>query len=137
MCFMTMGSLNEDVEARLRLADEMLNDAKSFLRDGHLKSAADRAYYSMFHAAQAALANEGMKPPRTHSGLRSQFARHFVRAGIVEREFSKHLTLAQEMREKSTYEVYADISRGSTEELVDNAEAFVQRIKALVGEERL
>jgi len=51
----------EFVEECLKLADEFLGDAKRFLALGRPRSATDRAYYAMFHAAQAVLASRGFK----------------------------------------------------------------------------
>ena len=54
---------------RLELAERFLNTARDNLRNGDLGSAVDRAYYSMFHAAHAALAFRGVQEPKTHKGL--------------------------------------------------------------------
>ncbi|MBC7114616.1 MAG: HEPN domain-containing protein [Archaeoglobi archaeon] len=40
---------------QLELADEFLSDAIELLSTGRLRSAIDRAYYAIFHAAQALL----------------------------------------------------------------------------------
>src|SRR3990172_6816347 len=66
-----MEPLSEYARTRLELAREMLADAKSLCDEGRLRSAADRAYYTMFHAAQAALAGRGEKAPRAPKGLRA------------------------------------------------------------------
>lgn len=124
--------LSEYVKTRLQLADDMLTDARLLFNNNRLKSAADRAYYSMFHAAQAALATHGIRVPRTHRGLRSQFGEHLVATGIIEREYSRDLTLAHEMRQESTYEAYATISVTAVAELIGKAEKFLQRIGQLV-----
>ena len=78
----------------MQLAEEMLADAR-FMRDsGRLKSAADRAYYAMFHAVQAALSQTGARPPKTHKGVRTLFARHVVATKKVPRTLSQDLTFA-------------------------------------------
>lgn len=129
---MIMEPLSEYVKTRLRLADDMLTDARLLFNNNRLKSAADRAYYSMFHAAQAALATHGIRPPRSHRGLRSQFGKHLVTTGIIEREYSKDLTHAYEMRQESTYEAYATLSVDAVATLIGRAEKFLERINRLV-----
>lgn len=114
----------------------MLADAKSLCDEGRLRSAADRAYYTMFHAAQAALAGRGEKAPRTHKGLRSMFGERLVAAGLVEREYSRDLTKAFEMRQESTYEAYGAITGDEVADLVQTAARFVDRVEALVREKR-
>lgn len=125
--------LSEYVKTRLQLADEMLTDAKLLFSNNRLKSAADRAYYSMFHGAQAALAANGIKAPRTHRGLRSEFSKHLVRTGIIERDYSRDLTLAHEMRQESSYEAYATLHADAVAQLIAKAERFLERINRLVS----
>jgi uncharacterized protein (UPF0332 family) len=132
---MTTERLSEYARTRLRLAEEMLADARLLLGDGRLKSAADRAYYSMFHSAQAALAAQGIAAPRSHRGLRSQFGKHLVVTGIIEREYARDLTLAHEMRQEGTYEAYAAMSVDSVAELVARAQKLLERVNLLVRKE--
>ncbi len=89
----------------------------------------------MFHAAQAALAKHGSKAPRTHRGLRSQFSERLVASGVLEREYSRDLTKAFEVRQECTYEAYASLSRDEVHDLLARAVRFLERIKKLVVEE--
>ena len=132
-----MEPLSEYARTRLELAREMLADAKSLCDEGRLRSAADRAYYTMFHAAQAALAGRGEKAPRTHKGLRSMFGERLVAAGLIEREYSRDLTKAFEMRQESTYEAHGAATEGEVAGLIGRAERFLIRVEALLGEQRL
>jgi len=131
---MMMEPLSEYGRTRLELAEEMLADAKALHAEGRLRSAADRAYYSIFHAAQAALAKHGLKALRTHKGLRSQFGERLIATGILGREYSRDLTKAFEMRQESTYEAYGSVTGDEMADLIARAERFVARIRALVGE---
>ena len=133
---MTLEPSSEYVQTRLQLADDMLADARLLFTNSRLKSAADRAYYGMFHAAQAALGSQGVKAARSHRGLRSQFSEHLVATGILEKEYSKDLTFAHERRQESTYEAYGAIGDSDVAELIAKAEKFVSRIRRLVDEDR-
>jgi len=120
----------------LELAEEMLADALALHKEGRLRSAADRAYYSIFHAAQAALASRGLKAPRTHKGLRSQFGEQLISTGMLERDYSRDLTKAFEMRQESTYEAYGLVAGDEVSDLIGRAERFLKRIKGFVSEKR-
>ncbi len=124
--------LSEYGRTRLELAEEMLADAKALYNEGRLRSAADRAYYSIFHAAQAALAKHGLKAPRPHKGLRSQFGEQLIATGILERGYSRDLTKALEMRQESTYEAYGSVTGDEVADLIARAEKSLQRIRAFV-----
>ena len=112
----------------------MLKDAKRLYQEKSLRSAADRAYYSMFHAAHAALAHQGVKAPRSHRGLRSVFGQELVSTGVIEREYSRDLTKAHEARQESTYEAYGQIDDQEVADLISGAEGFLARIKRLTTE---
>jgi len=72
---MTMEPSNEYVKRCLVLAEEFLTDAKFCLAHSRLRSAVNNAYYAMFHASQSILASKGVRPPRTHKGLRERFCK--------------------------------------------------------------
>lgn len=132
---MTMGPSSEYARTRLELATNMLSDAKFLLGQGRLSSAVDRAYYAMFHAAQAALAAAGVKAPRSHRGLRNQFGEHVVATGLVEREYARDLTKASEVRQEATYEAYAPApTADEATDLVERADRFLKRVTILIGE---
>lgn len=111
----------------------MLADAKLMLENGRLKSAADRAYYTMFHAAQAAVSQEVARLPRSHKGLRTLFAQHFVGTNRVPRALSRDLTFAFELRQASSYEVSAEFGEGVVKETVERAEDFIVTIRQVLN----
>ena len=89
---MTTGPSQEYVKAQLESADEALSDAQYLLEGRRLKAAANRAYYAMFYAVQAALAAADVDRPRTHSGAVSLFGLHYIR--IYTRFSSSHRSIA-------------------------------------------
>ncbi len=121
------------VEGRLLLADEMLHDARMLLEKGSLRSAADRAYYAMFHASQAALLSQGIAAPRSHQGLRSAFGKHLIIPGKIERQFGRALTRAFRLRQESSYEAYARRDEETVADLVARAFLFVERMRKLIS----
>ncbi len=116
----------------LELAKEYLEDSKKLLELKRFRSAIDRAYYAMFHAAQAILAFKGIAPPKTHKGLRELFGKEIILKGLIEKDFGKDLTRAFELRQASTYEVYAKFGEDVVGEIVEKAERFVSKIKELI-----
>ena len=63
--------------------------------------AANRAYYAMFHAVQAALATTNVRMPRTHNATITLFSREFVRTGTLDRAHSRNLQDAFDLRQQS------------------------------------
>jgi len=104
------------------------------MRDsGRLKSAADRADSAMFHAAHAALSQTDARPPKTHKGTRTLFARHFVTTQKVPRTLSQDLTFAFDLRQATTYEVEAAFGEEAVDEVIRKAGAFVTCIQQLLS----
>ena len=68
-------------EYRLQTAMEKVEAAKLLLDDGKHKDAANRAYYTMFHAVRAILALDGVAFKK-HSGVISYFRQQYIATGI-------------------------------------------------------
>ena len=111
----------------------MLTDAWSLFSDMSYRSAVDRAYYAMFHAAHAALAFAGVSEPRTHRGLRTVLGKQLILTGTIERQYGRNLAYAQQVREQMTYDVSASPSQEETEGLLEMARAFVDRVQSFVS----
>lgn len=122
----------EYVRKCLELADEFLEDAKLSLKHLRLRSAVNNAYYAMFHASQAILAAKGLSPPKTHKGLRELLGREFIKTGLLEKNLGKDFSKAFEMRQASTYDVFATYSEEEVKIIVERAEQFISRIKKLL-----
>lgn len=114
----------------LRLAREMLQDARLMLHSESYRSAIDRAYYAMFHAARGALHHAGVELPKTHAGLRNLFGQHFLVTEKLPKDLGKWLGQAFRLRQQGDYEVHTDVGKEPVEEAVANAENFVQVVAA-------
>lgn len=126
---MTMEPSPEYVKRQLQSADEALSDARYLLVGSRLKAAANRAYYAMFYAIQAALAVAKVRRPRTHSGAINLFGRYYIRTGKMDRSLAKDLQDAYNLRQQSDYEVLAVIGEEPVRGVVEKAEAFVAEVK--------
>lgn len=128
---MTTGPSPEYVRRQSQLADEAVDDAKYLLLGNRLKGAANRAYYAMFHAVMAALADANLRLPKTHSGAISLFGRHYIRTGKMNRQFARDLRDAYNLRQQSDYEIFAEVGDEQVRVTVGKAEAFVAEVKRL------
>lgn len=126
---MTMGRSADSAMLQLEWADRTRDDAVFLLEDERFRSAASRAYYSMFQAARAALETTGTSRPRSHGAVANQIGFHFVRMGIVDRKFSERLREAYRLRWASDYEIVFPYSNRSVAEVVANAEAFIAEMR--------
>jgi uncharacterized protein (UPF0332 family) len=118
----------------LQKDEELLADARLLLERDRRRSAADRTYYAMFAAAQAALLQKGITA-KTHKGLKSQFSREFVKTGIVDRARIRDLEETFDARQASAYEAEFRLARDVLERYLEQAEAFIDRVTRLVERE--
>ncbi len=117
------------IHARLAKARDDLAAARSLLELGYLRVAVNRAYYTIFHTASAALLWIGIERGR-HLGVQSAFGEFLVKPGIIEPEFGKLYAKAREAREEQDYDLEAELlAAQDATQLVDDAEHFVNRIE--------
>jgi len=125
---MTMDSSRTFVKTSLSRAESALRSAKLLLEHGELEDAASRAYYAMFHATRAILFSKGLKT-KTHKGTVSLFGEHIVKKGVLGEEYADALRKAFDLRQKSDYEIYAELDGKLVKETVNNAEKFITKVK--------
>jgi len=128
---MTAESSKNFVEASLVRSEKALRSARLLAANGELEDAVSRAYYAMFHAARALLFSKG-ETPKTHRGTISLFGERIVKQGILSEEFADMLRKAFDLRQKSDYELYAQLNKELAEEVIKNAGKFVEKIKELL-----
>jgi uncharacterized protein (UPF0332 family) len=78
-----------------------LADAKKIVTIGLAKLAARSAYYAAFHAAEGLIFENTGKVAKTHSGVRSEFARLTRDAPEIDQAFSTFLSEGYELKEIS------------------------------------
>lgn len=114
-------------------AEEEFNAANLLFGKGFYREAISRAYYSMFHAAQALLVIKKVYP-KSHKGVIQKFGEEFVKPGLLERRMGHILSQAESMRLKADYDVGVKIDKEECEEILENCEFFISQIKETIKE---
>ena len=117
---------------RLEHADECISAAKSLLESENYKSAANRAYYTVFHAMRAVLAFDKIDM-KHHSGIIAEFRRLYIKTGIFEAELSKIISVLSDSRNDSDYDDFFIVSKEEVAEQIKDAELFLVKIKEYVS----
>lgn len=117
----------------LQLAREMMRDAELMLEQGGFRTAADRAYYAMFHAARAVLYSADLDLPKTHVGLQHLFGQHFILTGKLPEELGRSLRRAFRLRQQSDYEVHASVEEAIVSETIELAINFIETTAKFLG----
>ena len=115
-------------------AQESLRAATLCWREGCVNSAASRAYYAMFQAAQVALAQAGIASSTwSHSGLQAAFATELIyRRKLYPAVFRNALASGLEVRQEADYG-YAGVSQKMAQRLLQRATAFVAAVEEVIS----
>jgi uncharacterized protein (UPF0332 family) len=111
-----------------------LQDARILFQSGRAPGAANRAYYAMFYAARAVLAQIAGVPPsgvKTHRGLRRLFELHVVSAGLMDRAMARNFNEVQGTRIAADYGE-DPVGLLEAEAALADAEAFVAACERIV-----
>jgi uncharacterized protein (UPF0332 family) len=123
-----MKEIPEYATKELDRSKESLLGAKILLENNLFADSVSRSYYAVLHSAKAAL-HINVVESKTHEGVRRMFGLHLVKTGKIEKEFSDILTIEQEDRIISDYEVDIEIDDETAKQRFDEAVRFVERIE--------
>lgn len=123
--------MNADI--LLHKASTALSSAKLLLQSGDAEGACNRAYYTMFDAARAALMvfqkSDEVMTIKTHSGLISSFSLQLVKPGLIDIELGKALNKVEDLRLIADYKGDA-ITLGDAGWAVEQAQIFLMTVSS-------
>ncbi len=119
--------MNQEVARILSEALECLDDAQIMLNNGRYKATVSRSYYAMYHTAKAALMQQGIES-YTHQGVNSQFAKHFIKTGIFDKNALVTFSKMLDKRLKSDYEVGFKANEDDANFALSEAKKFYSQI---------
>jgi uncharacterized protein (UPF0332 family) len=123
-----------EAEDYLEKAREDLSDARKIAGISLAKVAARSAYYAAFHAAEAFIIERTGKVAKTHSGVRTEFARLLKDTPGGERALLTFLAQAYKYKEIGDYGVgrNATVTDEEAHDAIDAAARFIERVTALL-----
>ena len=98
--------------------------AEKLLKSSDYEDAVSRAYYAVYHAAQALLLTEGEKA-ETHKGVVTLFGFLFVKTGKFDKKMGRYLTNLKDDRETGDYEIFSFLDKESAESAISEAREFI------------
>lgn len=123
-----MAAIKPETQGWFDKAESSIDAAKMLQREGYISESVSRAYYAMFYAAKAMLAEDEISRNK-HSGVIAAFGERYARTGRIAREFHKQLNTAFEERSRADYEYSWRMTEANSRIRITGAEAFVQEIK--------
>lgn len=125
--------MSEDKQAliqyRLSQAKDSIKEAEVLLNEGlSFRSVINRLYYALFYAVLALLQKKQLGTSK-HTGAIALFDREFIKSGILDKELSRTLHRAFELRQKADYMEKMEVTREDIEEMLPKAKAFITEIE--------
>ena len=114
-------------------ARESLMAVQLLIANAFWGQSASSGYYSMFYAASALLAGEGLGFSK-HSAVIAAFGRHYARTGRIASEYHRYLKKAHELRILGDCGPFRHVTEQAAPEQVARAAEFVQMVEAMIGE---
>lgn len=126
------GSVIELSKYRLETAYSDLDTAKALYELKQFRASINRSYYAIFHSLRAVLALDNFDSSK-HSGIISYFNLHYVKEGYFDKDISKLISSAFNMREKADYEDFfiayaedAELQIKKAEEILSSVKRFLE-----------
>jgi len=116
----------------LSKASESLNNLLDVMH--YSDEAARAAYLAGFHAAQAIIFERTARVAKSHSGLRTAFARLAKDDPGIDRTFTRFLARAYKFKEIADYGIgpQAVVTAAEAQEMIDLATRFVDRMAEIL-----
>lgn len=119
---------------RLETAEEKLRACRLLLSAGLYKDSIGRSYYAIFLATRAVLALDS-KDFSKHAGVIACFQKDYVKEGAFDKQYSKIIMEAFQIRNKSDYDDYYIVSKTDAEEQLEKAVIFLNEMRKYIIEE--
>jgi uncharacterized protein (UPF0332 family) len=116
--------------AYLVKARQSLKEARVLVANDLAEAAGRAAYLAAYHAAQAFVFDATGKAAKTHSGVRSEFARLALSKPSIDQNLATFLARAYRLKEHADYALGADagITISDANQAIDGAIRFVNHI---------
>ncbi|NBB86992.1 MAG: HEPN domain-containing protein [Bacteroidetes bacterium] len=125
--------MNDSAAAHLGKSRDALRAGALLIDGDEAEAAINRAYYAIFHAAAAALAQAG-EDIKTHKGTQNQFWLRFVETGLFPRSLARLVPQLRQERARADYDAFTRFDTAAASDLLGDARRFVEEVETLVRE---
>lgn len=120
------------INGYIQKAEKKLEVAEKLLKSDDYEDAVSRAYYAVFHAAQALLLTEGERA-ESHKGVVTLFGLLFVKTGKFSRDMGKYLANLKDDRESGDYEVFSYMDAETAQTAIAEARKFLNEARVYLN----
>ena len=101
-------------------------------KEGKWEAAANRLYYSLFHALSALLICDGHRV-KSHRGVMALFGEHYVRPGVFSKKDGALLSDLVIMRDNADYNCFYEADEEKLQPLIEPTSQLIENIKQYIA----
>ncbi|MBQ5540838.1 MAG: HEPN domain-containing protein [Bacteroidales bacterium] len=120
------------VELEMEKAVKIFSEIEILVNAGLWSTAANRLYYSVFHAVNALLIKDGHKV-QTHQGTHIVFGLYYIKTGIFPAEYGRFYNQLQTLREQSDYNCVYDVAPDELKSKIEPAKEIIGKISEIIS----
>jgi uncharacterized protein (UPF0332 family) len=119
------------VSYRIAKAKETLRQIENLLPLGYWSVIGNRLYYSIYYIVSALLVSKSYTA-NTHSGVKNLLSLHFVKTGLLSKDYMKLYSKIFDFRLKGDYDDFFDLEEEDILPLIEPVKDFLAEIERLI-----
>jgi uncharacterized protein (UPF0332 family) len=120
--------MNEEIQECLNFAKESLDEAHSAQRDGHYRGAVRMSYYTMLHATEGLLLQQGLEFS-SHQAVQAALGRNLAATGEFPKHLHSYFVRGFRARQDADYSKRANITKEDGKLWIERAEEFLAAVE--------
>jgi len=119
------------IKYRIERSWKTFEDAKYLALNKSWNSSMNRLYYACFYSVLA-LFSKFQIASHKHSGVKTLFALHFIKTGLLDKDYGKLFGDLFDLRQKGDYGDFLDIEEKHVIPMIPKVEQFLNKIRFLL-----
>ena len=121
------------VSRELEKAERTFSDVLFCAKEGKWEAAANRLYYSLFHAMSALLISDGFQV-KSHRGILSMFGEHYVKTDVFAKKDGSLLSELVIMRDNADYNCFFEANEEKLQPYIEPTRLLIDKIKSYISD---
>mgnify|MGYP006306380913 FL=1 len=128
-------SIQDLINYRIEKAKNTIIEAEKMAEIEHWNACVNRLYYACFYAVNALLIKYNFSSSK-HSGVRGLLNKHFIKNGVIDKDFCKLYNSLFIFRQQSDYEDFFEMDKSETQPKISKTKEFITEIEKLLSKEK-
>ena len=124
-------SLEDLILYRIKRADESIKEAELLASKGYWNTVSNRLYYAVFYQVNALLVKHKFHT-RSHSGIKSEFNKHFIKTGILDKKHGKLYSELFDKRQEGDYQAFVNFDESEILPLIEEVKTFYSELNRII-----